>query len=75
MVNLLGGISVAALRQTAIQHLVTGASVDGLQLAAYARLSLSAIGSYMSVFSRPELWPPSSDSARLIGDASPMTEQ
>lgn len=57
--NLLG-ISVAALRQTAIQRLIQGVTTDGLQLAAYARLSLSASGVYMSVFSRPDLWPPSS---------------
>ena len=58
--NLLEGVSVAALRQTAIQRLIQGTSTDGLQLAVYARLSLDASGVYMSAFSRPDLWPPSS---------------
>src|SRR3972149_5629807 len=40
--NVLDGISVASLRQTAIQHLIQGSGCDGLQVASYAGLSLDA---------------------------------
>jgi hypothetical protein len=40
--NLLGSVSVASLRQTAIQWLVQAIGCDGLQLAAHTDLSLDA---------------------------------
>jgi integrase len=55
--NVLGGITVASLRQTAIQHLIQGSGCDGLQLASYARLSLDAVGVYMRAFDAPAPWP------------------
>jgi len=48
--NLLAGISVASLRQSAIQRLVQALGQDGLQVAAYPRLSLGAAGNYMRIF-------------------------
>lgn len=58
-VHLLPEVSVAALRQTAIQRLIQGADTDGLQLAAYARLSLDASSVYLRAFGGPTPWPPS----------------
>lgn len=58
--HILGGISVASLRQTAMQHLVQGSGCDGLQLASYAGLSLDAVGAYMRAFGAPAPWPLSS---------------
>lgn len=58
--NLFKGVSVAQLRQTAIQHLIQGSGCDGLQLASYAGLSLAAVGVYMSAFGAPAPWPRSS---------------
>jgi len=54
--DVLGGVSVSSLRQTAIQNLVHGAGCDGLQLASYARLSLDAAGAYMRAFGAPVPW-------------------
>lgn len=51
--NLLGGISVACLRQTAIQWLVQTVGCDGLQLAAHTDLSLDAVGVYLRTFGHP----------------------
>lgn len=55
--NILGGVSVSSLRQTAIQNLVQGAGCDGLQLASYTALSLDAAGVYMRAFNAPASWP------------------
>jgi hypothetical protein len=55
--NILGGISVSSLRQTAIRSLIHGAGCDGLQLASYARLSLDAAGVYLRAFGAPVPWP------------------
>lgn len=54
--NILGGVSVSSLRQTAIQTLIHGAGCDGLQLASYAGLSLDAVGVYMRAFGGPTPW-------------------
>lgn len=51
--NILGGVSVSSLRQTAIQSLIHGAGCDGLQLACFARLSLDAAGAYIRAFGAP----------------------
>ena len=48
--NLFVGLSVAGLRQSAIQRLVQALGNDGLQLAAYTRLSLAAAGNYLKIF-------------------------
>lgn len=58
-VYLLPDVSVAALRQTAIQGLIQGTDADGLQLAAYTRLSLDASSVYLRAFGGPAPWPPS----------------
>lgn len=50
---------VANLRQTAIHRLITASGCDGLQLAAYAALSLDSVGVYMRAFGAPDPWPPS----------------
>lgn len=50
---------VANLRQTAIHRLIAASGCDGLQLAAYAQLSLDAVGVYMRAFGAPAPWPPS----------------
>lgn len=55
--NILGGVSVSSLRQTAIQNLIHGVGCDGLQLASYTRLSLDAVGVYMRAFGAPAPWP------------------
>lgn len=58
-IDLLPGVSVAALRQTAIQRLIQGTESDGLQLAAYTRLSLDASSVYLRAFGGRARWPPS----------------
>lgn len=50
--NLLGGVSVASLRQTAIQQLIQAVGCDGLAVAAHTALSLSAVGVYLRAFGR-----------------------
>jgi len=64
--NILGGVTVSSLRQTAIQNLIQGAGCDGLQLASYASLSLDAVGVYMRAFNAPTPWP-AGDPRRLRG--------
>jgi hypothetical protein len=64
--NLLNGIAVASLRQSGIQQLVQALGCDGLQLAAYTRLSLGAIGIYIKTFGRrpPSVEAPSTRPSR-----------
>lgn len=52
-------VPVANLGQTAIHRLIAASGCDGLQLAAYAKLSLDAAGVYMRAFGAPAPWPPS----------------
>jgi hypothetical protein len=48
--DLLPGTPIASLRQSAIQQLVRDLGCDGLQLAAYTRLSLQSVQTYLKVF-------------------------
>ena len=50
---LLGGISVASLRQTAINQLVQHVGCDELQLAAFTGLSLGSVALYTRLFGSP----------------------
>lgn len=51
--DLLDGVAISSLRQSAIRQLVQAVECDGLQVAAYTGLSLGAASGYINLFRPP----------------------